>query len=115
MSNTIEKRQKIKYRIRKKISGTASRPRLAVYKSNSEIYCQLIDDNAGNTLCAASTKSEKSVAGTKTEKAKAIGSLIAKKAVAMNIKDVVFDRGGFLYHGRIKALAESAREGGLNF
>ncbi len=114
MRNQISKRQKIKYRIRKKVSGTAARPRLSVFKSNAEIYCQLIDDNAGNTLCAASSRESKSKA-TKTEKAKLVGQEIAKKAAGLNIKDIVFDRNGFLYHGRIKALADSARESGLNF
>lgn len=115
MAVQLDKRQKTKYRIRKKISGSSARPRLSVFKSNTEIYCQLIDDLAGHTLCSASSRESKSITGTKTEKAIAVGKLIASKAVALKIKDVVFDRNGFLYHGRIKALADSAREGGLNF
>ncbi|NOT37673.1 MAG: 50S ribosomal protein L18 [Saprospiraceae bacterium] len=115
MGVQLEKRQKTKYRIRKKVNGSASRPRLSVFKSNTEIYCQLIDDLTGNTLCAASSKEDKSITGTKTEKAIAVGKKIASKANGLNISEVVFDRNGFLYHGRIKALADSAREGGLKF
>jgi len=115
MAMKVTNRQKIKYRIRKKISGTAERPRLCVFRSNAEIYCQLIDDVAGRTLCAASSKGNSAVTGNKTDKAKAIGQLIAQKAASMNVKTVVFDRGGYLYHGRVKALADSAREAGLVF
>lgn len=115
MPSMYTKREKIKFRIRKKISGTAERPRLSIFRSNTEIYCQLIDDVAGKTLCAASTKGNKGITGNKTERAKAIGMMIAKQALSMNVTNIVFDRGGYLYHGRVKALAESAREGGLVF
>jgi len=111
-----ESRKRIKNRIRKKISGTAELPRLAVYRSNKYIYAQLIDDVSALTLASASSK-EKAVAGsgTKSDQSKAVGALIAEKAKAKNIQQVVFDRGGYLYHGRVKALADGAREAGLNF
>lgn len=110
------KRRRIHYRIRKKVRGTAERPRLSVYRSNKYIYAQLIDDVAGLTLAAASSL-EKAVAieGTKTEQAKAVGQLLAQRAQGINIAAVVFDRGGYLYHGRVKSLADGAREGGLLF
>lgn len=115
MKMTVRERQaRIHSRIRKKISGTAERPRLNVFRSNKSIYAQLIDDIAGNTLAAASTKDVTS-AGTKSEKSKAVGVLLAEKAKAAGISSVVFDRGGYLYHGRVKALADGAREGGLDF
>ena len=107
-----ESRQKVKYAIRKKVSGTSERPRLAVFRSNKEIYAQLIDDVAGNTLASASSADVK---GTKTEQATVVGKLIADNAKKAGIDTIVFDRGGFLYHGRVKALAESARESGLKF
>lgn len=112
----VTRREKIQRRIRGKISGTESRPRLAVFRSNSEIYGQLIDDTKGVTLLSFSTR-EKSFTrtGNKVEQSKAVGIEIAKLALAKNISEVVFDRGGFLYHGRVKALAEGAREGGLKF
>ncbi|MFV0305442.1 MAG: 50S ribosomal protein L18 [Moheibacter sp.] len=110
-----EKRQKIKRRVRRNIFGTAERPRLSVYRSNKEIYAQLVDDNAGVTLTSASSR-EKGVEGsTKSEQATAVGKLIADKAKAKGVEVVVFDRNGFVYHGRIKALADGAREGGLKF
>ncbi len=111
-----QSRKRIKQRIRKSLSGTANKPRLAIYRSNKSIYAQLIDDVSAMTLASASTK-ENSIAGsgTKSEQAKAVGALIAEKAKAKNIDAVVFDRGGYLYHGRVKALADGAREGGLNF
>lgn len=109
----VKKRKRIHLRIRKKINGTAAVPRLAVYRSNKEIYCQLIDDLNGHTLAAASSAEIKS--GNKTEKAKEVGKLIAGKAKTSSIESVVFDRGGYLYHGRIKALADGARESGLAF
>jgi len=111
-----QSRKRIKNRIRKNLSGTAQKPRLAVYRSNKSIYAQLIDDVSSVTLASASTK-ENSIGGNgnKSEQAKAVGSLIAEKAKSRNIDSVVFDRGGYLYHGRVKALAEGAREGGLNF
>ncbi|ADL68017.1 50S ribosomal protein L18 [Thermoanaerobacterium thermosaccharolyticum] len=105
-------------RVRKKISGTSERPRLSVYKSLSHIYAQLIDDVRGVTLAHASTLDPelKNVAkGANKESARLVGKLIAKKALEKGIKDVVFDRGGYIYHGTIKELADAAREGGLNF
>ena len=107
-----ESRQKVRYAIRKKVSGTADRPRLAVFRSNKEIYVQVIDDVTGTTLASASSADAK---GTKTEQAAATGKLIAVTARKAGIEVVVFDRGGFLYHGRVKALADSAREAGLKF
>jgi large subunit ribosomal protein L18 len=103
-------------RVRKNIKGTAGRPRLNVYRSNRYIYAQLIDDNEGHTLAAASSY-EKGFdqSGTKSERAKRVGALIAERAKAKGIEAVVFDRGGYLYHGRVKALADGAREGGLKF
>jgi large subunit ribosomal protein L18 len=117
MNTKLEQRQKIRYRIRKKISGAAERPRLSVYRSNADIYVQLIDDVNGFTLAAASSRDKDIAAqkGTKTEKSKLVGGAIARKASELGIAAVVFDRGGNLYHGRIKAVAEGAREGGLNF
>ncbi len=99
-------------RVRRKISGTAERPRLSVFRSNRHIYAQLIDDLEGRTLVAASDR-EVSVAGTKTERARAVGKLIAERAKQAGIERVVFDRGGRLYHGRVAAVAEGAREEGL--
>lgn len=115
--NKQERRIKIKLKLRKKINGTASSPRLNVYRSNAEIYAQLVDDKAGKTLLAVGSndKSVSTAKATKIEKARLVGKLIAEKAVANGIKEVVFDRNGFLYHGRIKSLAEGAREGGLKF
>ena len=103
-------------RVRTKVSGTAERPRLCVYRSNSNIYAQIIDDVAGNTLVSASTL-DKEIKTKKSniEAAKEVGTLIAKRAVAKNIKTVVYDRSGYVYHGIVKELAEAAREGGLDF
>ena len=114
--NTAAQRQKRHARVRGKISGTPERPRLCVFRSESNIYAQIIDDVAGNTLVAASTV-EKAFEGKggNVEAAKKIGALIAERAVEKGIKDVVFDRGGYIYHGRVQALAEAAREGGLKF
>jgi large subunit ribosomal protein L18 len=111
------RRQRIKYTIRKKVSGTAQLPRLSVFRSNTDIYAQMIDDVNGNTLAAASSRDKDIAAqkGTKTDKSKMVGEAIAKKAIALGLSSCVFDRGGFLYHGRIKAVAEGAREGGLKF
>ena len=111
------RRQKIKFRVRRKISGTTQKPRLSVFRSNTEIYAQLIDDETGKTLAAASSR-EKDIAaqkGTKVEKSKLVGAAIARKATDLGLKDVTFDRSGYLYHGRVKAVAEGAREGGLLF
>ncbi len=109
-------RAKVRRRIRKKISGTAARPRLAVHISNQNVYAQVIDDETGRTLVAASTL-EKSVdaKGSNQESAAKVGEAVAKKAKAAEIGTVVFDRGGFQYHGKVKALADAAREAGLNF
>ena len=109
----VARRRKIRYQIRNKISGTASKPRLSVFRSNKQIYCQLIDDESGSTLANASSATISS--GNKTDIAKEVGKSIAEKAKALNIDNVVFDRSGYLYHGRVKALAEGAREGGLQF
>ena len=112
-----ERRQRIRYTIREKIGGTAQKPRLSVYRSNNEIYVQLIDDNKGMTLAAASSKDKDIQAqkGNKTAKSKLVGQIIARKAGELGLKEVVFDRGGYLYHGRVKAVADGAREGGLKF
>lgn len=113
----VEKRNRIKRRVRGKISGTSAAPRLSVYKSNKEIYAQLIDDKDGKTLAFASSR-EKEIAGekgTKIEISVLVGKKIAEKAKAAGIESVVFDRNGFVYHGRVKALADGAREGGLKF
>ena len=111
------RRLRIHTRIRERVAGTEARPRLAVFRSLKHIYVQLVDDRAGRTLAAASTNEK--AAGLKTggnlASAKAIGTLVAERAQAAGIKSVVFDRGGYLYHGRIKALAEAAREAGLEF
>ena len=110
------RRKKIKTRIRGKISSTAERPRLAVFRSNKEIYAQLINDQAGSTLAAALTRDKAfDRTGTKSDQSKNVGLALAKAAAEKGISSVVFDRGGYLYHGRIKALAEGAREGGLKF
>lgn len=110
-----QSRQRIHLRVRKKVNGTAERPRLSVFRSNKSIYCQLIDDLKGHTLASASSVESGVPSGTKTEQAKVVGQLIAEKAKSAGIEDVVFDRSGYLYHGRVKALAEGAREGGLKF
>ncbi|MDQ3141131.1 MAG: 50S ribosomal protein L18 [Bacteroidota bacterium] len=114
-TNKRTKRQKVRYRIRKTVSGSVERPRLSVFKSNKAIYCQVIDDIGGQTLFEASSLDKTITKATKTEQAKEVGKLIAKKVTDGNISSVVFDRGGFLYHGRVKALADGAREGGLQF
>ena len=116
MSKLIQ-RQKIRYRIRKKVSGTAQSPRLAVFRSNAEIYAQLIDDVSGVTLAAASSRDKEIAAQkmTKIEKAKLVGAAVARKATALGLTACVFDRGGNLYHGRVKSVADGAREGGLQF
>jgi large subunit ribosomal protein L18 len=117
MNNKSTARQKIKYRIRKKISGVSVKPRLSVFRSNSDIYVQLINDDNGSTIAAASSKDKEILAQkvNKTEKSKLVGNAIAKKASALGVTTVVFDRGGYIYHGRVKAVAEGAREGGLQF
>jgi large subunit ribosomal protein L18 len=108
-------RERRRRRIRGKVAGTAERPRLAVFRSNTGISAQLIDDQAGRTLAAASWQSVKRSKGSKTDQAKEVGKLLAANAKAAGLKTCVFDRGGYLYHGRVQALAEGAREGGLTF
>ena len=113
----LTRRQNIRYRIRAKVKGTAQKPRLSIFRSNTDIYVQLINDDAGVTIAAASSR-EKDIAaqtGNKTEKSKLVGQSIARKAKDLGIDAVVFDRGGNLYHGRVKAVADGAREGGLIF
>jgi large subunit ribosomal protein L18 len=109
------RRVKIKKSIRKNVSGSPERPRLTVFRSNKEIYAQIIDDVNGKTLCAFSSKQAAADKTNKTEQAKVVGKNLAEKALEAGLTKVVFDRNGYLYHGRVKALAEGAREGGLNF
>lgn len=111
-----QRRKRIQHRIRKKLSGTVERPRLSVFRSNLQIYVQVIDDANGHTLLAASSREEGIASeGNKVEQARKVGLLLAERAKSAGIESVVFDRGGYLYHGRVKALADGAREGGLNF
>ena len=111
-----DRRNKIRKRVRKAITGTASRPRLSVFRSNKEIYAQIIDDVEGKTLAAASSRDQGvSVEGNKSEQAKLVGKALAEKALKAGVETISFDRGGYLYHGRVKSLAEGAREGGLKF
>jgi large subunit ribosomal protein L18 len=113
-----ERRKRIKLRIRKKVLGTSERPRVAIFRSNKQIYAQVIDDENGKTLLSASSR-EKEIAsaakGSKTEQAAMVGKLLASKCKEAGIESIVFDRCGYKYHGRVKSLAESAREGGLKF
>ena len=111
------RRQNIRFRIRRKIAGTAQKPRLSIFRSNTEIYAQLIDDDNAVTIASASSRDKdiKAQAGNKTEKSKLVGQAIARKATDLGLTGVVFDRGGNLYHGRVKAVADGAREGGLQF
>ena len=108
------RRTRIRRSIRKKLSGTSERPRLSIFRSNTGIYAQIIDDSVGKTLVSASSK-ELEKAGFTVEISKEVGQKLAEKAVANGVSQVVFDRGGYLYHGKVKALAEGAREGGLKF
>lgn len=110
----LQNRQRIHLRIRKKVNGTQQRPRLSVYRSNKAIYCQLIDDLSGRTLAAASSMEKGLSTGTKIEQAAAVGKLIAERAKSAGVDRAVYDRGGYLYHGRVKALADGARENGLH-
>ena len=110
-----ERRQRIKFRIRKIVSGTAAQPRLSVFRSNKEIYAQIIDDVNGTTIGAASSRDKGVAQGNAVETAKAVGKLVAEKALKAGISTISFDRGGYLYHGRVKSLAEGAREAGLKF
>ena len=114
MNQKIERRLKIKARIRTSVKGTAERPRLTVFRSNSQIYAQVIDDNKGVTLASASSLAIKDQI-TKTEKAAIVGKAVAEAALKAGVTAVVFDRNGYLYHGRVKQLADAAREAGLNF
>ena len=112
-----DRRERLRFRIRKTVSGTTERPRLAVFRSNKEIYAQLIDDVSGKTITAASSR-DKDIDASKANKieaAKLVGKAIAEKAVKAGVDTISFDRGGYLYHGRVKSLAEGAREGGLKF
>ena len=117
--NRIERRRRIHYRIRKHVSGTAEKPRMAVYRSNKQIYVQVIDDEQGVTLCAASSNDKALAAECKgktgIEAAAIVGKAIAARAQEKGITTICFDRGGYLFHGRVKSLADAAREGGLNF
>lgn len=118
MKNKLSPHERIKYRIRKKVNGTSEKPRLVVYRSLNNIYVQIIDDINGKTLCSASSieKDVKSLGKkSKSELSKEIGKSIAAKALGLKIKKVVFDRNGYLYHGRIKSVADGAREAGLEF
>ena len=111
------RRQRIRYNIRRNVRGTTAKPRLSVFRSNTEIYAQLIDDTKGATIASASTRDKDIAAqkGTKSEKSKLVGAALARKATELGVKEVVFDRGGYLYHGRVKSVADGAREGGLQF
>jgi large subunit ribosomal protein L18 len=112
----LVRRQRIKHRIRKIIAGTAAKPRLSVFRSNKEIYAQLIDDNLGTTLVSVSSRDKEiESTGSKSDIAKTVGKSIAEKAISAGVEAVAFDRNGFLYHGRVKALADAAREAGLKF
>lgn len=113
MTTKIERRIKIKYRVRNKISGTTERPRMSVFRSNKQIYVQVINDVTGTTLVAASSLGMEAMP--KKEQAQKVGELIAKKAIEAGITNVVFDRNGYLYHGRVKEVADAARNGGLKF
>jgi large subunit ribosomal protein L18 len=111
----LNRRAKIKRRIRKNVTGTSTCPRLSVFRSNKQIYAQLIDDSTGTTLASASSYNNKAAKGAKVDQAAIVGKEIAEKAKKAGIETVVFDRNGYLYHGRVKSLANSAREGGLKF
>lgn len=113
----VVRRQKLRWRIRRKVSGTSQKPRLSVFRSNRDIYAQLIDDKSGTTLAAANSRQKDIAAhaGTKVEKAAMVGRALAQKALSMGLTQCTFDRGGYLYHGRVKAIADGAREGGLQF
>ena len=109
----VERRIKIKYRIRKRVNGTAERPRMSVFRSNKQSYVQIVNDLTGTTLASASSLGMETMP--KKEQAAKVGELIAKKAQEVGVEKIVFDRNGYLYHGRVKALADAAREGGLKF
>jgi large subunit ribosomal protein L18 len=113
----VVRRQKLRWRIRARVTGTAQKPRLSVFRSNSDIYAQLIDDTTGNTLASANSRQKEiaAIQGNKVEKSMNVGKSLAQKAIALGLSSCVFDRGGYLYHGRVKAIADGAREGGLKF
>ena|SRR5690554_4021723 len=113
----VERRQRIRLRVRKTVTGTAEMPRLSVFRSNKEIYAQIIDDTKGVTLVAASSRDKElaNVKGTSSEIAEQVGKAIAEKALKAGIEKITFDRGGYLYHGRVKSLADGARSAGLKF
>lgn len=112
----VERRKRLRFRIRKTVSGTESRPRFSVFRSNKDIYAQLIDDLNGKTIVAASSRDKDFKGkGNKSDVAKLVGKAVAEKAIKAGIESVSFDRGGYLYHGRVKSLAEGAREAGLKF
>ncbi len=117
LDKKVVRRQKLRWRIRAKISGTATMPRLSVFRSNKDIYAQLIDDATGTTLAAANSRQKDvaAAAGNKVDKSVMVGKSLAEKAKALGLTNCVFDRGGYLYHGRVKAVADGAREGGLVF
>lgn len=117
LAHKAARRQKLRWGIRKNIKGVAQRPRLSIFRSNKEIYAQLIDDVTGETLASANSRQKdvQAQSGTKIEKAAVVGKAIAQKAKDLGIETCVFDRGGYLYHGRVKSLADGAREGGLKF
>lgn len=116
-AKSVLRRNKLRARVRKNVNGTSQKPRLCVFRSNKDIYAQIIDDTTGNTIVAANSRQKDLVAqtGNKTEKAALVGKTIAAKAKDLGVETVVFDRGGYLYHGRVRSLAEGAREGGLKF
>lgn len=117
LDKKIVRRQKLRWRIRSRVTGTATKPRLSVFRSNKDIYVQLIDDTTGTTLAAASSRQKdiQTQAGNKVEKSALVGKALAQKALELGIEKCVFDRGGYLYHGRVKSVADGAREGGLKF
>jgi len=117
LDQKVVRRQKLRWRIRARVIGTASKPRLSVFRSNRDIYVQLIDDSKGFTLVAVNSRMADIVAqpGNKVSKSALVGKVIAQKALALGIEHCVFDRGGYLYHGRVKSVADGAREGGLKF
>ena len=117
LDQKVVRRQKLRWRIRARVTGTATMPRLSVFRSNSDIYAQLIDDTTGHTLASASSRQKDIAAmpGNKVEKSAMVGKALAQKALALGLTGCVFDRGGYLYHGRVKSVADGAREGGLKF
>lgn len=117
LDQKVIRRQKLRWRIRTKVKGTAQKPRLSVFRSNKDIYVQLIDDTTGTTLASASSRMKdiSAQSGNKVEKSLSVGKALAQKAKELGIEQCIFDRGGYLYHGRVKAVADGAREGGLKF